>query len=213
MPSPSVATITRNRKMATLNQAANMAFLPLDYSRKRKSMSRRDGTKNVAETLAKWKEYNQKLDTVDTEGKPIVAAHICYLVAEANVESYSDSERLCLMGAEHWKFPELMLIQRFRIDGARTAIHEAGTRLSSVKEEAKGEAAGLPGKMDIVEAKEEPRSIDQVMVSAPAPAAISIEDLGSEGKQYAYNNNLVLNLPFQLQNGEYQLRRDTQQIE
>ncbi|BFG31401.1 hypothetical protein CerSpe_176750 [Prunus speciosa] len=35
----------------------------------------------------------------------ITAAHICYLVAEANFESYSDSARLCLIGADHWKSP------------------------------------------------------------------------------------------------------------
>lgn len=35
----------------------------------------------------------------------IIAAHICYLVAEANFESYSDSARLCLVGADHWKCP------------------------------------------------------------------------------------------------------------
>lgn len=35
----------------------------------------------------------------------ITAAHICYLVAEANFESYSDSARLCLIGADHWKHP------------------------------------------------------------------------------------------------------------
>lgn len=35
----------------------------------------------------------------------ITAAHICYLVAEANFEPYSDSARLCLIGADHWKFP------------------------------------------------------------------------------------------------------------
>ncbi|XP_048230589.1 protein transport protein SEC16B homolog [Ricinus communis] len=35
----------------------------------------------------------------------ITAAHICYLVAEANFESYSDSARLCLIGADHWKQP------------------------------------------------------------------------------------------------------------
>ncbi|KAK4362687.1 hypothetical protein RND71_017928 [Anisodus tanguticus] len=116
--------------MAILDQAANMASLPLDYSRKRKSRSRRDETKNVAETLAKWKEYNQKL-----LGKPV---------------SSGTSDKLC----------------ESRIDGARTAFHEAGTRLSSVKEEAKGEATGLPGKMDIVEAKEEPRSIDQVILKS-----------------------------------------------
>lgn len=35
----------------------------------------------------------------------ITAAHICYLVAEANFEPYSDSARMCLVGADHWKFP------------------------------------------------------------------------------------------------------------
>lgn len=34
-----------------------------------------------------------------------MAAHLCYLVAEANFESYSDSARLCLVGADHWKCP------------------------------------------------------------------------------------------------------------
>ncbi|XP_010264305.1 PREDICTED: protein transport protein SEC16A homolog isoform X2 [Nelumbo nucifera] len=35
----------------------------------------------------------------------IISAHTCYLVAEANFESYSDSARLCLIGADHWNFP------------------------------------------------------------------------------------------------------------
>lgn len=35
----------------------------------------------------------------------ITAAHICYLIAEANFESYSDTARLCLLGADHWKLP------------------------------------------------------------------------------------------------------------
>lgn len=35
----------------------------------------------------------------------IIAAHICYLVAEATFEPYSDSARLCLIGADHLKFP------------------------------------------------------------------------------------------------------------
>ncbi|KAI9401709.1 hypothetical protein POPTR_001G157800v4 [Populus trichocarpa] len=35
----------------------------------------------------------------------ITAAHICYLIAEANFESYSDTARLCLIGADHWKHP------------------------------------------------------------------------------------------------------------
>ncbi|KAK4365192.1 hypothetical protein RND71_016550 [Anisodus tanguticus] len=44
-------------------------------------------------------------DCLWKERSDIVAAHICYLVAEANVEPYSDSARLCLVGADHWKFP------------------------------------------------------------------------------------------------------------
>ncbi|KAJ8775301.1 hypothetical protein K2173_020305 [Erythroxylum novogranatense] len=35
----------------------------------------------------------------------IIAAHICYIVAEANFEPYSDSARLCLLGANHLKHP------------------------------------------------------------------------------------------------------------
>lgn len=34
-----------------------------------------------------------------------IAAHMCYLVAEANFDSFSDSARLCLIGADHWKYP------------------------------------------------------------------------------------------------------------
>ncbi|KAL1333527.1 hypothetical protein HN51_062357 [Arachis hypogaea] len=44
-------------------------------------------------------------DSLWKERSEITAAHICYLVAEANFESYSDSARLCLLGADHWKFP------------------------------------------------------------------------------------------------------------
>lgn len=35
----------------------------------------------------------------------VLAAHICYLVAEANFEPFSNSARMCLIGADHWKFP------------------------------------------------------------------------------------------------------------
>ncbi|KAG2672238.1 hypothetical protein I3843_13G029700 [Carya illinoinensis] len=41
-----------------------------------------------------WKEHGEA-----------TAAHICYLVAEANFEPYTDSARLCLIGADHWKYP------------------------------------------------------------------------------------------------------------
>ncbi|XP_058104465.1 protein transport protein SEC16A homolog [Magnolia sinica] len=44
-------------------------------------------------------------DCLWKERGEIAAAHTCYLVAEANFESYSDSARLCLIGADHWKFP------------------------------------------------------------------------------------------------------------
>ncbi|KAL8216435.1 hypothetical protein R6Q57_023272 [Mikania cordata] len=44
-------------------------------------------------------------DCLWKERSNIIAAHICYLVAEANFEPYSDSARLCLIGADHWKHP------------------------------------------------------------------------------------------------------------
>ncbi|GAV88199.1 Sec16_C domain-containing protein/Sec16 domain-containing protein [Cephalotus follicularis] len=44
-------------------------------------------------------------DSIWKETSEIIAAHICYLVAEANFESYSDRARLCLIGSDHWKFP------------------------------------------------------------------------------------------------------------
>ncbi|KVI07045.1 dehydration-responsive element-binding protein 2A isoform X2 [Cynara cardunculus var. scolymus] len=42
----------------------------MDSSRKRKSRSRREGPKGVAETLAKWKEFNNKIDSLDEKAKP-----------------------------------------------------------------------------------------------------------------------------------------------
>ncbi|KAL0299336.1 UNVERIFIED_CONTAM: Dehydration-responsive element-binding protein 2A, partial [Sesamum radiatum] len=50
-------------EMAVLGQDSNLVSQPVDYTRKRKSRSRRSGTKSVAETLAKWKEYNTTLDS------------------------------------------------------------------------------------------------------------------------------------------------------
>uniref|UniRef100_M1AXM2 Protein transport protein sec16 n=1 Tax=Solanum tuberosum TaxID=4113 RepID=M1AXM2_SOLTU len=44
-------------------------------------------------------------DCLWKERSDIVAAHICYLVAEANFEQYSDTARLCLVGADHLKSP------------------------------------------------------------------------------------------------------------
>lgn len=56
--------------MGAYDQGSNITSLPLDSSRKRKSRSRRDGSKSVAETLAKWKEYNLHLETSKGESKP-----------------------------------------------------------------------------------------------------------------------------------------------
>ncbi|KAG0491970.1 hypothetical protein HPP92_005368 [Vanilla planifolia] len=44
-------------------------------------------------------------DCLWKEKGEVTAAHTCYLVAEANFESYSDSARFCLIGADHWKNP------------------------------------------------------------------------------------------------------------
>ncbi|XP_075495119.1 dehydration-responsive element-binding protein 2C-like isoform X2 [Primulina tabacum] len=43
----------------------------MDFTRKKKSRSRSDTSKSVAETLAKWKEYNDKLDSLQTSDKPV----------------------------------------------------------------------------------------------------------------------------------------------
>ncbi|KAA8539534.1 hypothetical protein F0562_026226 [Nyssa sinensis] len=59
----------RTTRVDRLDQSSNLVFLPLDYSRKRKSRSGR--AKTVAETLAKWKDYNNKLDSLDDGGKPL----------------------------------------------------------------------------------------------------------------------------------------------
>jgi hypothetical protein len=40
-----------------------------------------------------------------TQWVQVAAAHSCYLVAELNIDSYSESARLCLIGADHLKCP------------------------------------------------------------------------------------------------------------
>ncbi|KAG6470320.1 hypothetical protein ZIOFF_071385 [Zingiber officinale] len=35
----------------------------------------------------------------------VTAAHTCYLVAEANIEPYTETARLCLIGADHLRYP------------------------------------------------------------------------------------------------------------
>ncbi|TKW19194.1 hypothetical protein SEVIR_4G004500v4 [Setaria viridis] len=41
-----------------------------------------------------WKEKNE-----------VASAHLCYLVAELNIDSYSESARMCLIGADHLRSP------------------------------------------------------------------------------------------------------------
>ncbi|XP_062233837.1 protein transport protein SEC16B homolog isoform X2 [Phragmites australis] len=41
-----------------------------------------------------WKEKNE-----------VASAHACYLVAELNIDSYSESARMCLIGADHLRCP------------------------------------------------------------------------------------------------------------
>ncbi|XP_052184365.1 dehydration-responsive element-binding protein 2C-like isoform X1 [Diospyros lotus] len=55
----------RTAGMVLHDQPSNLPSTLTDYTRKRKSRSRRDGSKSVAETLAKWKEYNEKLHSSD----------------------------------------------------------------------------------------------------------------------------------------------------
>ncbi|KAK1558895.1 hypothetical protein Q3G72_007962 [Acer saccharum] len=45
-------------------------------------------------------------DCLWKERGEVAAAHACYLVADSNFEPYSDSARLCHIGADHWKFPQ-----------------------------------------------------------------------------------------------------------
>ncbi|XP_027084566.2 protein transport protein SEC16B homolog [Coffea arabica] len=44
-------------------------------------------------------------DSLWKEKSDVVAAHICYLVAETSFEPYSEKARLCLVGADHLKYP------------------------------------------------------------------------------------------------------------
>lgn len=44
-------------------------------------------------------------DCLWKERGEVAAAHTCYMVAEANFEYFSDTARLCLIGADHLKYP------------------------------------------------------------------------------------------------------------
>ncbi|CAE6213970.1 unnamed protein product [Arabidopsis arenosa] len=44
-------------------------------------------------------------DRMWNDRSEIIAAHICYVIADKNFDPYSESARLCLVGADHWKCP------------------------------------------------------------------------------------------------------------
>ncbi|KAI6676143.1 hypothetical protein NL676_036939 [Syzygium grande] len=50
---------------------ARARMSPEIVERKRKSRSRREGSMSVAETLAKWKQFNDQLDSQTNGGKPV----------------------------------------------------------------------------------------------------------------------------------------------
>jgi hypothetical protein len=52
-----------------------------------------------------WRLWEKVLTNVCLCAWQVNAAHICYLVADAALESYSQSARLCLIGADHCKNP------------------------------------------------------------------------------------------------------------
>ncbi|VFQ77486.1 unnamed protein product [Cuscuta campestris] len=51
--------------MMAIAHAPNSPSMHIDFTRKRRVRGRRDVSKDVAETLAKWKEYNEKLDSME----------------------------------------------------------------------------------------------------------------------------------------------------
>ncbi|KAK2982475.1 hypothetical protein RJ640_026318 [Escallonia rubra] len=56
--------------MGLPDQASKLASLASNNIKKRKSRSRRDGPNYVAETIAKWKEHNEKIDSLNG-GRPV----------------------------------------------------------------------------------------------------------------------------------------------
>ena len=56
--------------MDTFGKDCNLATLPLDPYRKRKPRGKNGRQQNVAETIAKWKEYNDQKSNEDTGEKP-----------------------------------------------------------------------------------------------------------------------------------------------
>ncbi|KAL9255698.1 Dehydration-responsive element-binding protein 2C-like protein [Drosera capensis] len=56
------------QRMGALEQTTNNLYKPIDFTRKRKSRSRREETKSVAERLAYWEDYRRKME-VSEDGK------------------------------------------------------------------------------------------------------------------------------------------------
>ncbi|KAL3834801.1 hypothetical protein ACJIZ3_009537 [Penstemon smallii] len=57
--------------MGQIDQGSNISCQPVILTRKRKSRTRRDGTKGVVDKLARWKEYNVKLESLSNGEKPV----------------------------------------------------------------------------------------------------------------------------------------------
>ncbi|KAE9614979.1 hypothetical protein Lal_00048369 [Lupinus albus] len=56
--------------MEVYDKGCGINIVTLDSSRKRKSRNRRGGPRSVAETIAKWKEYNMNLESAREDCKP-----------------------------------------------------------------------------------------------------------------------------------------------
>ncbi|KAL7178591.1 hypothetical protein ACSBR1_042026 [Camellia fascicularis] len=98
---------TDNMSGSSIPGAVNMSPQPAQYGT---NVMLDDWEENLAVITANRKKDDELVlihlgDCLWKERSEIIAAHICYLVAEANFEPYSDSARLCLIEADHWKFP------------------------------------------------------------------------------------------------------------
>ncbi|KAL7165085.1 hypothetical protein ACSBR2_040878 [Camellia fascicularis] len=98
---------TANMSGGSIPGAVNMSPQPAQYGT---NVMLDDWEENLAVITANRTKDDELVlihlgDCLWKERSEIIAAHICYLVAEANFEPYSDSARLCLIGADHWKFP------------------------------------------------------------------------------------------------------------
>ncbi|XP_051129413.1 protein transport protein SEC16B homolog [Andrographis paniculata] len=87
--------------------ALNMAPQPLEFGA---NGMLDDWAENLAVITANRTKDDELVlmhlgDCLWRERGDIIAAHICYLIAEASFESYSDTARMCLLGVDHFKFP------------------------------------------------------------------------------------------------------------